>query len=54
MKMVFSALKGVLGLVFAAFLVLVVCGVYTALDSATSSYGVLGDASVAEAQAEIQ
>lgn len=50
--MVFSALKGVIGLALAAFLVLVIFGVYTALDSATSSYSAEVDA--AEVQAEIQ
>lgn len=54
MKMVFSALKGAAGLALAAFLVLVAWGVYTALDSATSSYGALAESGVAEVQAEIQ
>lgn len=52
--MLISILKGVLGLALAAFLVIVVFGVYTALDAATSSYSVLAEASVAEVQAEIQ
>lgn len=54
MTMLISILKGMLGLALAAFLVLVAFGVYTALDSATSSYSVLAEASVAEVQAEIQ
>ncbi|WP_180953125.1 hypothetical protein [Eggerthella timonensis] len=54
MTMLISILKGMLGLALAAFLVLVAFGVYTALDSATSSYSVLAETSVAEVQAEIQ
>lgn len=54
MTMFFSALKGVIGLALAAFLVLVAWGVCTALDSATSAYGGLAEAAVVEVQAEIR
>ena len=54
MTMFFSALKGVIGLALAAFLVLVAWGVYTALDSATSSYSFLAESGVSQVQAEIQ
>lgn len=54
MEIVFSALKGLIGLALAAILVMVAWGVYTALDSATSAYGGLAEAAVVEVHAEIR
>lgn len=49
---VFRILKGVIALAIVAFLVMVVVGVYTALDSATAGYGWPEQTSVSEVQAE--
>lgn len=39
MAKTFGILKGVVSLAFVAFLVMLVVGLYTALDSATAAYG---------------